>query len=90
MIRIHPIQSNVVFQNFCHQSSNPATIIRNEFRRLALDGGGALRSVWRPRAIPVEENDLTDNPIFCYFSTLTPFQNATYPLICFAAGFGSG
>jgi hypothetical protein len=25
-----------------------------------------------------------------YFSTFTPFQNATYPLICFAADFGSG
>jgi hypothetical protein len=25
-----------------------------------------------------------------YFSTFTPFQNATYPAICFAAGFGSG
>jgi len=25
-----------------------------------------------------------------YFSTFTPFQNATYPLICFAAGLGSG
>ena len=25
-----------------------------------------------------------------YFSTFTPFQNATYPLICFAASFGSG
>jgi len=25
-----------------------------------------------------------------YFSTVTPFQNATYPLICLAAGFGSG
>ena len=25
-----------------------------------------------------------------YFSTLTPFQNATYPLMCFAASFGSG
>jgi|HubBroStandDraft_5_1064220.scaffolds.fasta_scaffold138698_3 hypothetical protein len=25
-----------------------------------------------------------------YFSTLTPFQKATYPLICFAAAFGSG
>jgi hypothetical protein len=24
------------------------------------------------------------------FSTLTPFQNATYPLIFFAAAFGSG
>jgi hypothetical protein len=25
-----------------------------------------------------------------YFSTFTPFQNATYPAICFAAVFGSG
>jgi hypothetical protein len=25
-----------------------------------------------------------------YFSTFTPFQKATYPAICFAAGFGSG
>jgi hypothetical protein len=25
-----------------------------------------------------------------YFSTRTPFQNATYPLICLAASFGSG
>ena len=25
-----------------------------------------------------------------YFSTFTPFQNATYPVICFAASFGSG
>lgn len=25
-----------------------------------------------------------------YFSTCTPFQNATYPVICFAAAFGSG
>jgi hypothetical protein len=31
-------------------------------------------------------------PISCvtlYFVTLTPFQNAKYPLICFAAGKGS-
>jgi len=25
-----------------------------------------------------------------YFSTFTPFQNATYPIICSAAAFGSG
>jgi hypothetical protein len=27
---------------------------------------------------------------FSYFSTLTPFQKATYPLIWLAAGLGSG
>jgi hypothetical protein len=31
-----------------------------------------------------------DNQIRTYCSTFTPFQNATYPLIFFAASFGSG
>ena len=52
------------------------------------------RRFWRGDKFTFNINGFSPGDIWSkpypYFSTLTPFQNATYPLICFAASFGSG
>src|SRR5258708_4618661 len=50
-------------------------------RRISRAGAG-------DRAVPAGSRGVLENRV--YFSTFTPFQNATWSLICFAAGFGSG
>ena len=59
--------------------------------RIAAHSGPRLQPRPRSRArafVPRPRGVLKDTTI--YFSTFTPFQNATYPLICLAADFGSG
>src|SRR5262249_53948885 len=51
-----------------------------------LSGG---QGVVRVERVPVRRAQL-DPLAHRYFSTVTPFQNATYPLMFAAAGFGSG
>jgi hypothetical protein len=46
------------------------------------DGGPEKRRRWFKKA---RRRDLC-----CYRSIVTPFQNATWLAICFAAGFGAG
>ena len=60
---------------------------RQPSRALGLAGIGNTGGAGEPRSLASLGMTLWFTP---YFSTFTPFQNATYPLICFAAGFGSG
>ncbi len=56
----------------------------------ALLGGAALPALRLVTLMMLGFQPLTYLARANYFSTFTPFQNATYPLICFAAAFGSG